>query len=291
MKKLGIILLAALMLPVTAFSQDDAFFFNHLGVGVTAGLDGFGGEVGVTVNRNIQIRLGYSFSQLSTKNVPSYLQQPYGQYVAPYLSFPTESLPDDIKESFKIPDGSSLDLGGRTGTSQFKLLVDLYPSKTSLFHFTVGAFTGDSHLIDVWTEPLPCDPAEYNNAYIVLGGERVGTDKNGQIKADVRMAGMDYIWEGLKPYVGIGFGRAVPRGRVSLGLDLGALYNPAGFKVYTYNLDGEDVEITTDVVIRDIAGWDDAEVAKHQDIIDQVNKYKSFGWFPMTRLRLNVRIF
>lgn len=293
MKKLGIILVAAaLLLPATAFSQEsDSFLFNHLGLGVSAGIDGVGGQVSVTMGKHFQLRGGYSFGGITTDNVPSFLQGPYGKYVAPYTSISTDGLPDNVKESFRIPDGSTLDIGGRIGVSQFKLLADYFPFKSSSFHITAGAFFGNSHIIDVWAGPLPCDPAEYNNAYIMLGGNRVGTDPDGVIKADVRLSGMNNIVEGLKPYIGLGFGRGVPSGFMSFGLDLGALYNPSGFGLYTYDLDGNSVLITSDIIVHDIAGLSDEQIAESQGIIDRVDQITSFGWFPMVRMSLNFRLF
>ena len=295
MKKLGIILVAAaLLFPATAFSQEsDTFFLNHVGIGISAGIDGVGGQVAVTLGKHFQVRGGYSIGDITTDpdRIPSFLQGPYTTYVAPYLSIPTDDLPQNFRESFKIPDGSTLDLGGRVGMRQFKLLCDFFPSTLSSFHFTAGAFFGNSHIVDFWTGPLPCDEDLYNNAYIVLGGQRVGTDPDGVFKADIRLSGMDNIAEGLKPYLGLGFGRGVPRGRVGFGLDLGALYNPSGFGLYTYDLDGNDVHITTEVITRDIAGMSDEEIAKNQEDIDLVNKILGFGWFPMVRFSLNVRLF
>ena len=53
---------------------------------------------------------------------------------------------------------------------------------------------------------------------IKLGDRRITTDKNGYISADVKV-------NSVKPYVGFGFGRAVPRkSRVSVSCDLGVKF-------------------------------------------------------------------
>ncbi len=284
MKKLAVIL-GALIISATAVAQKtDSRLFNHLGIGVTAGIDGIGGQLAVTMGNHFQLRGGYSFNEISTSKAPFFAKKPFEEYVAPYLRFPADRLPSNIRESFKVPEGSTVDLAGSMKLGQFNLLLDFYPFTSGSFRITAGTFIGGSHLIDVTAGPLPCDPAEYNNAYIKLGDSRVGTDKDGVLKFDVRRPS-------VKPYLGLGFGRGVPKGIVSFGFDLGVMYNTSDFKMYTYDLDGKDVLLTTDIIVHDLAALTDEQIADNQQYIDLLEKALGWRWFPMMRFSLNFKLF
>ncbi|MFA9215379.1 MAG: hypothetical protein ACEQSR_16325 [Candidatus Methylacidiphilales bacterium] len=87
------------------------------------------------------------------------------------------------------------------------LLFDYFPSVGSSFHFTGGvAYNFNNYKIDI----TPKGTQSYG--LMTYSPEQIGT-----ITFDITGAN-------FAPYLGIGFGRGIPKKRVGIGLDLGAFY-------------------------------------------------------------------
>jgi hypothetical protein len=103
------------------------------------------------------------------------------------------------------------------------LLADIYPSSHGIFHFTAGAFIGTSR---VRIQGLLVD-ANNNNAPATLlpDGYWPVTDLDGyEIRTDGGRADLEMTIGGtVKPYVGIGLGRAVTRKRFGVKFEIGVL--------------------------------------------------------------------
>ena len=68
------------------------------------------------------------------------------------------------------------------------------------------------------TSMVITDPSKYGKLGLKLGDYRVTTDEKGYAHADVKV-------NSFKPYLGIGFGRAIPqKNRVSVACDLGVQF-------------------------------------------------------------------
>lgn len=263
MKKLFAIFTAA-AISVSAFAQDNQIF-NHLAVGPTIGFDGLGVEVVTTLTPIVQIHAGYSM------------------LIPPSVTIPGSSL-SMIPETVNI-NGDVRQLRSEvSATAKFnfgapKLLFDIFPGKNTPFHFTVGAYFANPALLGVdvnMSKVLRQD--EYASYYIELQenniNSRISSDKNGIIRADV-------VGNVVRPYVGIGFGRAInPSRRVGVTFDMGVVYWGSGkLQSYDYTLNdaGRPVVITSEMLNK-----------QDQGIIDTVS---SIPVLPVMKLNVIIRIF
>ena len=168
-------------------------YFNHLGVGVSLGFDGIGFDVAAPVGNYLGLRAGVSFF--------------------PKLSFERNfELNDDDPD---ITD--NVDVKGTLNIFDFKVLADIYPFNSG-FHLTVGAYIGSENVFKAHnTSMFLKNPADYGRKGLMIGDYRVTTDEHGYANANV-------VVKSFKPYVGIGFGRAVPKSRLDFSFDFGVKF-------------------------------------------------------------------
>ena len=100
-----------------------------------------------------------------------------------------------------------------------RLLFNIYPGKSG-FHFTVGAYLGSSRFASAKLTGLP---AVYNTAGIDVDDYLVKAN-NGELPLSLCANGIGAHAFAVKPYVGLGYGRAIPKKTVSFSVDLGAQY-------------------------------------------------------------------
>lgn len=192
--------------PVSA--QKELGIFNSLLVGVSAGTTGIGIDVATPVTPHFAIRGGVSFM--------------------PGISFDAD-VDVDLKDP-KLEENSSLNLTGNMKRASGELLVNYYPFLSSSFFVTAGAYFGGNKLLKVkgHSDKL----AEYvnggNQASIIIGDQEIPVDKNGNVSGGFKVSG-------FRPYIGVGFGRAVPKKRIGVQFELGVqfhgspkLYSSAG---------------------------------------------------------------
>ena len=259
MKKLAI-LLVAFLAATSAFAQDngDSFFFNHVAVGVSGGTDGVAIDAALPVGRHLALRGGYAF------DIP--YQYSYTTHVK--MTNPW-TIDDDITAVASMT------------TSNLHLLLDLFPGKKGGFHFTVGAYMMNKPgILHVETaSPLPIPVSNYASTGVEFGGNKyLTTDPKGYVQADVQVGSSP-----IKPYVGIGFGRAVSESRVTFFMDLGGIYggsiNPV---VYDYGLKGEpNAPISNIVTSSDVENNDNG----------WIDKIAGIPVWPVIKFNLFVRLF
>lgn len=202
----AILSIAMMCSPVSA--QKELGIFNSLSVGVSAGTTGIGIDVATPVTPHFAIRGGVSFM--------------------PGISFDTD-VDVDLKDP-KLEENSSLNLTGNMKRASGELLVNYYPFLSSSFFVTAGAYFGGNKLLKVkgHSDKL----AEYvnggNQASIIIGDQEIPVDKNGNVSGGFKVSG-------FRPYIGVGFGRAVPKKRIGVQFELGVqfhgspkLYSSAG---------------------------------------------------------------
>lgn len=243
----------------TAHAQDSQLA-NHLALGITLGLDGIGLEAALPLTPYVQARAGYSIFPYTHKQT---------------FNFGSVEVNGQTIRMDNIPTSATLWKGGNG-----KLLFDIFPGKTTPFHFTVGAYFGggkflhaDGDLSSVLKEE------DFATMAISYGSASVSTDKKGHIYADAKIGA-------VTPYVGIGFGRAIkPGSRVRVSFDMGALIT-GGIKLQTYNY------------IRNENG--DSVVLSSKDMVDSNGRQYDNGWvdkiskfpvIPMLKLNVFVRLF
>jgi hypothetical protein len=232
MKK-TIAIILAMTLAAQAFTgrAQDTQIFNHLAVGATIGLDGLGIEVASTLTPYVQVRAGYSIFPYAYKTTA-------GQFGLNNVDFNGTTI--NLSAAAMKAD---LNSGGP------KLLFDIYPGKKTPFHFTVGLlYHNDMYLKATVNARQPLLDAGFtdgqlNEVYIGLDDNdpdlRISPSADGVI-----VAGLD-TWK-LRPYVGIGFGRAVnPKRRVGVTFDMGAFFwGSPTLASYDYSLDPAGRKVT-----------------------------------------------
>lgn len=205
MKRIFLLPLMALLCSLNAEAQ----VFDHLSAGVGTGTDGTSIELAAPIGSCVQLRLGYG----TALGLGYTLKGDKGVWVKVHPD--QEGSPE-----IRVPMKFSL------ARNDARLLVNLYLSPETLFHFTVGAYLGSGRLMKSVVRDLP---AEYNTAGTDLGGHIVKAENN-RIAMELRAFGLGSQSFAVMPYAGIGFGRAVREDKlVSFSFDLGATYvgNPS----------------------------------------------------------------
>ncbi|MDO5075298.1 MAG: hypothetical protein Q4D66_05405 [Bacteroidales bacterium] len=254
MKKFAFLLLSYFFLATPFLLAQQRNMFNHLGIGLSVGSDGIGLEASTPIGRYVQARTGLNFL-------------PKTSYYKGQVSY-------GIQQGGLTMD-DKIDISATLNIMDWKVLVDLYPSTKTTFRFTTGFYVGQRALISAETSP---NKLLRYGGYIVIGGQTFGANQAGVVPLELRT-------NVLKPYLGIGFGRAVPhKHRLALSFDLGVQFLGSP-RVYGWS---EDIlnygfrEIKYQEI--DING-----VAK--DAREAIKKVNEIEVYPVLSLRLCGRIF
>ncbi|MCR4995093.1 MAG: hypothetical protein K6A32_06940 [Bacteroidales bacterium] len=171
-------------------------YFNHIGAGVSIGLDGIGIDASAPIGEYVQMRAGISFLP-SMKIFGTDFDYRYGQ------KDPTTG---------RRPK-NEVDVDVNVGWFNGKMLFDVYPFKDSDFHLTAGLFAGTRAIAEACNKsPILSDEQGIN-----IGDEPYFPDdhQNGKIELRTNV---------VKPYVGLGYGRDVPRTHINLSFDMGVMF-------------------------------------------------------------------
>lgn len=258
-----------------AFAQlddDDYGFFNHMSLGVSAGTDGIGIQVAAPLTYHFAVRAGYNFM--------------------PKFKYSTSlSLGNDNIGAFTT---DKVELEGKLDMSSFDILFDYYPFTSSSFRVTAGAYFGKSDIVSVTNTNHFLNTAYAGKAGIDLSksGSSMAekyviiTDNQGNVQADLKV-------NSFKPYIGIGFGRAVPRKSIGLQFDLGVQF-------------WGKPEVQTNLMYYDQTAGDfvtryekvqkgritrSHEDKDYKDLRDALKTIEAIGVYPVLTFRLNGRIF
>ena len=310
MKKL-LIACSVMLLSLGASAQ------VHFGIGAGAGTTGIALDASLMVGKYVGIRGGVDImpqikvnkdidlktedankkvSQLTNeiKELNTKLAQ-YGLEQVDLSQYPGGNLPNNME------------IQGKLKNTTGHVLIDLYPGGHS-FHFTVGAYFGPEEIIDVYNKedgfmkPITA----YNDAIIYAQSQ---TPSNSVVPQNVRDVvdkyglkmiggelGDDFVTpnpadkgnvnayakvKSFRPYVGLGFGRAVPKGRIGCQFDLGVqFWGKPEIYVPTYNKTTGTYQC--EKIDGDKAGDDAGKVLK---TVSKVSVY------PVLNFRLVGRIF
>ena len=250
-KRLTLALLSAMLATPALRAQDtpvDAKIFNHLSAGVEVGTTGIGVEVAMPCTNFLAFRTGVSFM--------------------PKIGFDFDI---DYKTNKDKANGTchTVNVEAKTNILDWKLLADFYPIPKGGLHLTAGFFLGKEFPIEAKnTRPLEdVGPGEG----IEIGNTLITPDEN--MIARVNIAARKF-----KPYVGLGWGRAVPKRRVNFAFDVGAqFWGKPAMKAYSYD-EQRWVKV----------GKGDVDEEDLNDAIDIVEKIRVY---PVLNLRVNFRAF
>ena len=235
-----------------AIAQEDGYF-NHLAAGLSIGTGGVGIEMAAPIGSSIQMRAGYSlFPQVSYTRSIGVPEHPGASATGKGATIPV-----DAKATMNLSD--------------LELLFDYFPAGSEWFHFTLGMMYGSKAVIKVEnTSPFPDD---YNV---------VGLDVDGYTVKAVNNYAHGYVGaSSIRPYAGIGFGRAVkPDRTVSFTFDFGAMFwgKPGLFAPGEPLIgDWQDVRITSEAVN-----------GRDEGLIEMAEKLVVY---PMLNMHLFIKLF
>lgn len=221
----SVILISAALLGASFTSN--AQYFNHLSLGIGAGLDGASLQVGLPVGPLLQIRAGASY-------------------------WPPIGIPYSIQNiHFYGSLKGDVDVKATMAYKSFNALLDFYPGKKTRFHLTGGVYYSPEFFGNgVWANVVGNATAKnadgsstvLTDAGVMIGDTFVGTDSEGKLRG--------YLASNkLLPYFGIGSGRSVGTdSAVTFLFDLGVLYlGSNGFGAYA---EGENMKTLQPEIIR-----------------------------------------
>jgi len=308
MKKL-LTLCGLVLLSLGASAQ---MFEPHVGIGVGVGTTGIAIDAGITLNDYLGVRGGVDIMpkfkvnkdiDLKTEDANKKVSQLTNEINQ--LNAKLESAGMQTVDLNQYPGGNlpnKLEVQGKLDNTLGHILIDIHPFKTS-FHLTLGAYFGKDEIIDVYNKESgflkPINA--YNNAIIyanspsadpgvkqvvnqynlkMIGGElgdyfvTPNPAENGDVRAYAKV-------KSFRPYVGLGFGRAVPKKRIGCQFDLGVQFwgKP---EIYVPTYDKAAKTYQYEKIDGDKAGEDAGKVLK---TISKVSVY------PVLNFRLVGRIF
>lgn len=250
-------LILALTCMTYVFAQAQEYTpLSHLNVGLRVSTMGIGVEAATPLNKYFRARAGVDIMTFSTN----------------YFNIELNDWSDDLRNSFGyVPDYR---VKGKLGMFHGHLLADFHPMPTGIFHITAGVFLGstkvtaDGYLADSNDNESVLLPGE-EWPHLELDG-RVIDVTGGRAKVDLQL-GLP-----VKPYVGIGIGRAVTNSRFGFKFELGVLYQGN----YTLKQGGHKLDLA------------DFDIDDNGDMMDDIHQYTDWlKLWPMVNFQLTYRIF
>lgn len=233
--------------------------FSNFAIGVNAGTTGFGVSVATPLCNRLSLRAGFATAPFSYKFI--YDDFDFNDILQKEFDLPT-SVVDRL-------NAVELNLKGELQMTSGHLLVDFVPFRrgNSSFFITAGLYFGSGKLITVSGRFDDRTMADLNSCGVditkipvEIGDVKVMTNPDGSVGADLKV-------RSVKPYVGLGFGRPIPRRRVGFRFELGALFHGSP-KVVSNNL-----------------------LEENPDELNDVNKFlKNFNVYPQLNFQVTVRL-
>ena len=226
MKKTLLFTFAIITMAGHVSGQTDTNVFNHLAAGLSVGTPGIGIDVAMPACKFVQLRAG--FDMMPKIKVNTHLDVNIKQYYSSYTTGSLATLPID-----------RVDVQGKLNLINGKFLVDVLPIPTCSFRVTLGAYFGAGDVVSVYNKEdgaLACindannKIQQLNEQYagnpiyeqqkligLELGDYLLTPDNAGNVKATINT-------NTFRPYVGIGYGKAVPSKRIGCLVDLGCMF-------------------------------------------------------------------
>ena len=237
MKKLmmmAVILLAGVG-SVMAQSDYKRGIFNHVGLNVGAGTEGISVGVAAPVTNFLEVEAGVNI-------MPSFKLS--GDLD---VDVNTSSLPQ--VPNVHYPTGATIHAEGSFDRTTFNVKANLYPfGGGSKFFIAAGLSIGGEKIAEVTgscdelreiSQKLPTlemkdqfHQVVVSTANANLGGYKLELDENYNVQGDIRC-------KNVRPYLGLGFGRLVPKNRIGCRFELGCQFM-GKLKVYQ---NGNEIDI------------------------------------------------
>lgn len=235
MRKSIITAVLALLSLGTAQAEDFYGMANRWSIGAGVGTEGIGIEVATNLGKQFAVRAGLNIMPAIT----------YGDYVQ--INF---AAVDDRLTQMGYPTYGQMYVEGSMSRTTIDLKADWYPGGGKFF-ITGGFSFGGNKIIKVkgHSQDIADAYAEYGpvaeqygitltDAYIEVDDYRVPVDRNGNVSGGLKV-------NGFRPYLGLGFGRAVPKKRVGCRVELGVQFHGTP-KFYVNNGDFDKLSESAD---------------------------------------------
>ena len=278
-KKIFTAILCCMTLWSGISAQETVSAFKHVSVGVEVGTAGAGLEIATSLSSNFALRGGISkfpynyktaFNGTVNENILNRIDSEIGANPAIATALSQKGLPTNARSI-----STTVDVTGSINLFNGKLLLDYYPWAKSSFHLTGGLYIGAGEIIKLkgrMDEAVAVLEVLKDNGVDLLGEPYIKNDNKGY-----QLTGRDIMdvrgaikTNSIKPYFGLGFGRAVPKKRIGLSVEIGALYHGTP-KITSEN---QNVQKLIDDELSDVA-----------EIIKDIPIY------PVLSLKLNIRLF
>ncbi|MGM9760300.1 MAG: hypothetical protein ACI30I_09365 [Parabacteroides sp.] len=228
-------------------AQAEYGYFNSLGVGVSASTLGIGVDVATPVGNYLALRGGVSFMPgITVKDQVDVTLQGL------------ENIPG-------YSSSASMDVEGSLKRATGEILLNLYPFRSNGLFIAAGASFGGNKLVKLsgHSDAMRDLIAAGGSAGLEIGDVTIPVDKNGDVDGGLKVSS-------VRPYVGIGYGRAVPSKRVNFLLDLGVQIHGTP-EVYAETGNVSDLMREAD-----------------NDFTDIINHFKVY---PVLKLRISGKLF
>ena len=177
--------------------------FSRHSIGIDGGTYGFGVWGATNLSNNFVLRAGFSYFGLNTSVELTTLMDGY--------VVGTNEQVRDVNTIFGQP---------KIRVPHGRLIVEWYPVADGIFSFAFGTYIGT---FDIVANGLV---ENYENLVAQHGGDIIFETMRQQLhpRSDGSFDGRIRLGNAVKPYVGIGIGRSIPKSGLGFKLDLGIAY-------------------------------------------------------------------
>ena len=217
----------ALLTVTTASAQDQKENIyglgNRVGLGVGVGTEGIGIDVAVPLTKYVQVRAGLNiFPNIKFHETTNIEYEGDISYNGTPIAGGTQVIQDEVR------------LDAKFGRTYGDLKFDCYPFGNSSSFFVTAGFSfggGDIMKINGHSDEVKNLQQEANKYGVTIGDFSIPFDENGDIKGGVKV-------KNFRPYLGLGFGRLIPKNRVGFRFEIGAQFQGKP-QVYYYDEAGK----------------------------------------------------
>ncbi|MBB1140233.1 hypothetical protein [Myroides sp. WP-1] len=209
-KILILTLFLSLLYPFLSAAQstntaDESYFFNHLSISAGLSTLGFTAELTTPISHKLFLRAGINTFHYNTKTHAVQLNDPYGL----------------LHHTFG-QDVSYL-MRGQAKNTHGHVVLDFYPLQKGLLYFSTGLYFGrtilSAHGIIANSDGTPAQ-SRWPSDWPTLAFNNQKLDIiNGRLDGELILGNF------VKPYFGFGLGRAIPKKRLGVKIEMGLLFS------------------------------------------------------------------
>lgn len=202
-KKLILVCMVAIFTTNSVLAQKSENFYglgNRIGIGVGVGTEGIGIDAATCLTKYVSARVGVNFF--------------------PGIKFDTDvDVTVDGQNLGNYP--TTVEAEASLARTTIDVKFDCYPfPNSSSFFVTAGFSAGGSKLIKIsaHSDEIAELIDRGNDAGIDIGDYRIPFDEDGNARGYAKV-------NGFRPYLGLGFGRLVPKNRIGCRFELGVQFH------------------------------------------------------------------